>query len=163
MPLKEANNLKCSSGVSRSKRTSCYGQTPSIILNSFIFSNIFFPKTLALPYCGSINPVSIDKVVVFPAPLWPRSANIYPLYIVKSTPFTAILFPNFFFKSLIIKHSLFFSYFLRESATGSKFFEFKIISYSSSIWFSIDADFFLFLHKQIKFQGLTTPYSLGTT
>lgn len=85
---------------------------------------MLFPNTFAFPNEGSINPVSIDKVVVFPAPLWPSKANIYPLYIFKLTPFTAALLPNFFFKFLIIKHSLFFSCFFKVSVTGSKFLGF---------------------------------------
>jgi hypothetical protein len=69
VPLNEANNLKCSSGVSISNKTSCYGQTPSIILTSCIYSKILIPKTSACPLVGSISPVNIDIVVVFPAPL----------------------------------------------------------------------------------------------
>jgi hypothetical protein len=76
VPLNEANNLKCSSGVSNSNNTSCYGHTPNIILTSCIYSKILIPKTSAYPFVGSISPVSIDIVVVFPAPLWPSNANI---------------------------------------------------------------------------------------
>jgi hypothetical protein len=47
--------------------------------------------------------------------LCPKSANIYPLYIVRSNPFTAFLSPNYFFKFLIFKQSLFCSCFFKES------------------------------------------------
>ena len=69
VPLNEANNLKCSSGVSISNKTSCCGQTPSIILTSCIYSNILIPNTSACPFVGSMSPVSIEIVVVLPAPL----------------------------------------------------------------------------------------------
>ena len=62
------------------------------------------PITSAFPEEGSIKPVSIDKVVVLPAPLCPRRAKIYPLYIVMLVPLTAILSPNFLTRFLICKH-----------------------------------------------------------
>ena len=76
---------------------------------------MFMPNTFALPSDGSINPVNIDSVVVFPAPLWPSSANICPLYRVKSNPFTAILSPKFFLSYLIIRHSFCVSYYFKDS------------------------------------------------
>jgi len=85
---------------------------------------MLIPNTSAFPSVGSINPVNIDNVVVFPAPLCPKSANIYPLYIVRSNPFTAFLSPNYFFKFLIFKQSLFCSCFFKESYTSSKFLGF---------------------------------------
>jgi len=36
----------------------------------------FLPNAMASPYVNSIIPVSIDIVVVFPAPLWPSSTKI---------------------------------------------------------------------------------------
>ena len=41
-----------------------------------MFPKMSFPKTSAYPEVGSSNPVRIDNVVVFPAPLCPNSANI---------------------------------------------------------------------------------------
>jgi len=41
-----------------------------------MFSNMLMPKTSALPEVGEIKPLSIEIVVVFPAPLCPKSANI---------------------------------------------------------------------------------------
>ena len=80
------------------------------------------PKTDALPDVGYINPVSIENVVVLPAPLWPNKAKICPLYIVKSVPLTTVFSPNFLTKLLIFRHSFVYSYLLRESETYSKFF-----------------------------------------
>ena len=59
------------------------------------------PITSAFPEVGLRSPVSIDKVVVFPAPLCPKSANICPLYIVMFTPLTASLSPNLLTKFFI--------------------------------------------------------------
>jgi hypothetical protein len=69
-------------------------------------------------------PVNIDKVVVLPAPLWPKRAKIYPLYIVIFIPLTATLVPNLLIRPLIFKHSLFASYLFKESGITSKFFYF---------------------------------------
>jgi len=49
---------------------------PKIFLMSFMFSKILIPNTSALPAVGDSKPLSMDMVVVFPAPLCPRSANI---------------------------------------------------------------------------------------
>ena len=62
------------------------------------------PITSAFQDVGLRSPVSNDRVVVFPAPLCPKRANICPLYIVMLTPLTATLSPNFFTKFLIYKH-----------------------------------------------------------
>ena len=45
--------------------------------------------TCALPPVESKSPVSIEIVVVFPAPLWPRRTNIYPEYIERFKFYTA--------------------------------------------------------------------------
>lgn len=87
---------------------------------SSISLKMSMPNTDALPLLGSNNPVSIDMVVVLPAPLWPRSANIYPLYIVMLVLSTATLVPNSFLSPLILRHSLLTSYLLRISGTASK-------------------------------------------
>jgi hypothetical protein len=68
------------------------------------------PNTSALPDVGCKSPVNIERVVVLPAPLCPNKAKIYPLYIVISTPFTAVKSPKDFTRFLILRHSLFFSY-----------------------------------------------------
>ena len=47
--------------------------------------------TEASPADASINPVRMEIVVVFPAPLCPKSANICPWYIVNESPSTAFL------------------------------------------------------------------------
>ena len=76
VPLNEANKRRCSSAVSISKRTSCYGQTPSIVLIVSISLKISCPNTSALPDVGCNRPVNIERVVVFPAPLCPNKAKI---------------------------------------------------------------------------------------
>ena len=91
-----------------------------------ILENIF-SKNICDSFKGSINPVNIDNVVVFPAPLCPKRANIYPLYIVKLAPLTAILFPKYFFKFFIERHSFFFSCLFKDSETGSKFLGFNVV------------------------------------
>jgi len=74
VPLNELKSFKWSSGVKKSNNTSCYGHTPRIFLKSSIPPKILFPNTSAWPSVGSNKPVSIEIVVVFPAPLCPRRA-----------------------------------------------------------------------------------------
>ncbi len=161
VPLKEANNFKCSSGVSISKRTSCYGQTPNIILTSCIYSKMSMPKTSAFPFVGSISPVNIEIAVVLPAPLCPRRAKIWPEYIVKSIPFTATFYPKVFPNPLILRHSLSYSYLFRNSGMASKFLGSLFLTFSPSISLSWVYDLLLLIQR--KFHGLATPKSLGTT
>ncbi len=120
MPLKLANNSKCSLGVKYSNNTSCCGHTPKIFLMSSISLNISMPNTEAFPYVGSNNPVNILIVVVFPAPLCPSKANIYPLYMVMFVLSTAAFLPNTFLSPLIFKHSFEVSYLLSISGMASK-------------------------------------------
>ena len=44
---------------------------------------------LAEPVERPKSPVSMEIVVDLPAPLWPRSEKIYPLYILRLMPLTA--------------------------------------------------------------------------
>jgi len=55
-----------------------YGQTPIIFLISSIYSSTSYPNIFALPFVKFSNPVSIEIVVVLPAPLPPNNAKIYP-------------------------------------------------------------------------------------
>ena len=48
-------------------------------------------SSCACPPVGLSNPVSVDIVVVLPAPLWPSKAKIYPEYIVIEALSTATL------------------------------------------------------------------------
>jgi hypothetical protein len=47
------------------------------------------PKTVAVPAVGAMSPVSILRVVVFPAPFGPRNPKISPSCTSKSMPSTA--------------------------------------------------------------------------
>ena len=53
----------------------------------------------AVPPLGSSRPVSIDIVVVLPAPLWPRRANICPLNISSERSLTAYFPPGYTLES----------------------------------------------------------------
>lgn len=62
------------------------------------------PKTSAYPEEAPISPVSMDMVVVLPAPLWPSRAKIYPVYILTLRPLTAWNpLSNVFLKSVILR------------------------------------------------------------
>lgn len=87
------NNSKCSLTVSRSKRTLCCGQSPKLSRIDSMSVSILFPLTCAEPEEGGKRPVRMDIVVVFPAPLWPSNAVIWPLYIWSDSPSTATLEP----------------------------------------------------------------------
>mmetsp|Transcript_14291 Transcript_14291/g.29201 ORF Transcript_14291/g.29201 Transcript_14291/m.29201 type:complete len:332 (+) Transcript_14291:3232-4227(+) len=90
-PLKMANMRRCCATVRSANRTSCWGHTPMEVLISGIFSVIFFPMTSASPEVLLMSPVSIEMVVDFPAPLWPRSTVIWPSNMSRLKLLTAIL------------------------------------------------------------------------
>jgi len=127
------------------------------------------PKTVALPLLASNRPVNIEIVVVFPAPLCPSKAKIYPLYIVILVSSTATLSPNTFLKPRIFKHSFDYSCLLRTSGTASKSKTFLPSSISTES-FKSEALFssfvvlagLLLLHQNPlvhkKFHFLATPY-----
>jgi len=77
-PLKVAKSLKCSITLKSGKRTLCYGQNPMIFLISSISFSTSNPKASAQPEVMSSNPVSMEIVLVFPAPFCPSNAKIYP-------------------------------------------------------------------------------------
>ena len=161
-PLKAANSLKWSFGVKKSNRTSCWGHTPRIFLISSIFWKISIPLIWAVPFEGCIKPDSIESVVVFPAPLWPSSANIYPLYIVMLVLCTAIFLPKHFLSPLISRHYFSPTYFLSASDTISKFSSeslSKLMSSSTteSKRFSSSCPLLPLFLLQQKFHGLATP------
>jgi hypothetical protein len=106
--------------------------------------------------------VSIEIVVVFPAPLWPSKAKIYPLNMVMSISFTAIKSPNSFLNPLIFRAPVRF----KDSGTSSKFAE------STNDYFCTSSPrldrasffcYFVFLDLQGKVSDLGTPNSLGAT
>lgn len=119
------------------------------------------PNTSAAPSSAGIRPVNMDKVVVLPAPLCPKSAKIYPLYMVMLVPFTATLSPNLFTSPQILRHSLFDSCLFKESGIISKFrgFLFPISSSSRSFFLSESTPgrIFYLLLLHIKFHGFATP------
>lgn len=88
--LRAQKSSRCSRTVRKSKRTLCCGQTPRFSLSYYMLSKISKPSTVAWPSVGSISPVNILIVVVFPAPLCPNSAKIYPLYMVILSLNTAV-------------------------------------------------------------------------
>ena len=59
---------------------------------------MLFPSTWAEPEEGGNKPVSIDIVVVLPAPLCPSRAVIWPLKMFKDSSSTATLDPVEVFK-----------------------------------------------------------------
>src|SRR5580693_6923127 len=63
---------------------------------SCCFSTGFIPSISNVPLVGASRVVSILMVVVLPAPLGPRKANISPFATSKDTLSTAVKSPNFF-------------------------------------------------------------------
>lgn len=70
-PLSLLKKYRCSLTVNSSNRMLCCGHSPKLSRTLFISVLILQPPTKAVPEVGGIIPVSIDIVVVFPAPLWP--------------------------------------------------------------------------------------------
>lgn len=85
-----AKNLRCSLTVSLSKRTLCWGHIPRLLRIRAMSSTTLNPLIWADPLVGGKSPVNIDMVVVLPAPLWPNSAVIWPLYMLSVRLSTAI-------------------------------------------------------------------------
>ena len=79
--------------VSRSNSTLCWGQSPRLSRIASISVIILFPLMCAEPEEGGYKPVNIDIVVVFPAPLCPRRAVIWPLKMFSESSSTATLDP----------------------------------------------------------------------
>mmetsp|Transcript_34797 Transcript_34797/g.63335 ORF Transcript_34797/g.63335 Transcript_34797/m.63335 type:complete len:200 (-) Transcript_34797:129-728(-) len=92
-PLKTAYIRRCSRTVRSGYRMSCCGHTPSVRRMNFICVNTSRPWMKAAPPVGASRPVSIEIVVVLPAPLWPSSAVICPRYMVSPRSCTAFLGP----------------------------------------------------------------------
>lgn len=76
VPLKSYIMLKCSQGVNNGKRILCWGHIPMIFLNLLVLLNTSTPITSACPLLFESIPLKQFIVVVFPAPLWPKSAKI---------------------------------------------------------------------------------------
>lgn len=90
---------------------------------------------MANPALGRSIPVNIDMVVVLPAPLWPRSAKIWPSYMRTFTPSTArrplpkVLCRSSIFKNLFCRSKLSYEISGGSKLSGSIYF----VSKSSSI------------------------------
>ena len=89
-----AKKYRCSSTVISSKRTSCWGHRPRSDLTPSMSTQMSWPLTTAVPDVGGKSPVSMEIVVVLPAPLWPSRAVIWPSYMEMDRSFTASFFPN---------------------------------------------------------------------
>lgn len=61
-----------------------------IFLTFFRSLNMSMPKIDARPAVLVMRPVSMEIVVDFPAPLWPRSEKIWLLYNLRFMPYTAL-------------------------------------------------------------------------
>mmetsp|Transcript_15945 Transcript_15945/g.46138 ORF Transcript_15945/g.46138 Transcript_15945/m.46138 type:complete len:210 (-) Transcript_15945:2010-2639(-) len=80
---------KCSRTVRRSRRASCCGQYPRSRRTLHCSATQSKPPTVAAPPEGSTAPVSMFKVLVFPAPLLPRKPKHSPFRRPKLRPCTA--------------------------------------------------------------------------
>mmetsp|Transcript_61217 Transcript_61217/g.122721 ORF Transcript_61217/g.122721 Transcript_61217/m.122721 type:complete len:232 (+) Transcript_61217:282-977(+) len=89
MPFSLANSSKCSRPVRLSQSTSCCGHTPMTLVIKCISCFTDMPKMVQSPPDSGINPVSMLKVVDFPAPLWPNSTNKLSSSTAYDTPRTA--------------------------------------------------------------------------
>lgn len=96
-PLKVPKSSKCYLTVRSSYRVSCWGQIPIFYL---IFCKSVCPKTSMRPEEGSSIPVSIERVVVLPAPLCPNKTKMLSLYIFSDRLLTATNSPllNYFLR-----------------------------------------------------------------
>ena len=88
-PLSEPYSRRCCAGVSCAKIVLSCGHTPSDWRIATIAVRIESPSIHASPPSGGMSPVSIEMVVVLPAPFAPSSAVIWPRRISRSRPCTA--------------------------------------------------------------------------
>ena len=91
---------------------------PKFFFASIGFSFISTPIIFELPFVGFIRPVSILKVVDFPAPFGPNNPKISPCLILKLMLFAAVKEPYFLYKPTASIAMLF-------GAICSIFFEFS--------------------------------------
>ena len=93
-PLNTAKSSRCSLAVNVGQSTSNWGQTPRSFRIDRMSVSTLMPSIIAAPPSCLIMPVSTEMVVVFPAPLCPRSAVICPLRAAKQRPSTALFDPK---------------------------------------------------------------------
>ena len=94
IPLTPAKKPRCSATVRSSQRTSCCGHTPMLVRMAAMSEAMLAPLTKASPADGGTSPVSMEMVVVLPAPLWPSRPKIWPSNMSRSTPATAVCTPS---------------------------------------------------------------------
>jgi len=87
-----------------SNNTSNCGQTPRVVRIFFIWPNRSTLRYDPSPLVGIIKPVTIEIVVVLPAPLCPSKAKISPSNILTLMLFTAVNLPNSFLKFDILSN-----------------------------------------------------------
>eukprot|EP01137_Pigoraptor_chileana_P029005 Opistho-2@13609 len=90
-PLKPQKSWQCSMTVRDSSRQLYCGTKPRLWRMLSMPSRMLAPFTNASPDDGGKRPVSMDMVVVLPAPLCPSSAVIWPRYIFSERSSTATL------------------------------------------------------------------------
>mmetsp|Transcript_15258 Transcript_15258/g.32477 ORF Transcript_15258/g.32477 Transcript_15258/m.32477 type:complete len:285 (+) Transcript_15258:1877-2731(+) len=95
-PLSEPKRRRWRRGERESKTTFVCGQTPTESLMARMCVRMESPSTVASPAEGGMRPVSIEMVVVLPAPFAPSSAEICPERSSRSRPCTATPLSNTF-------------------------------------------------------------------
>mmetsp|Transcript_11049 Transcript_11049/g.16441 ORF Transcript_11049/g.16441 Transcript_11049/m.16441 type:complete len:251 (-) Transcript_11049:1514-2266(-) len=167
-PLKRQNIRRCSSTVSSLKSTSCWGHTPNFLRISLMSDLKLRLLTVMSPAVGLSSPVSIEIVVVLPAPLWPSKAKICPSYMSKSKPSTAALFPKCFLSPLTDIAWPVCSWRSKAGSTGSMFSFIALRRLSSSSWIWVWASWSSSCWSEVwpfqkegvkgKYHGRATPY-----
>mmetsp|Transcript_19975 Transcript_19975/g.36281 ORF Transcript_19975/g.36281 Transcript_19975/m.36281 type:complete len:217 (-) Transcript_19975:1716-2366(-) len=161
-PLTFAKNSMCSLTVRSGKRQSCCKQIPTPSRMSLICVRMSFPATKAVPDEGATIPVSMEMVVVLPAPLCPKRAVTWPLYIDKDSPSTAVFVPKVLDRFRSCTHRPSFSCSFKASDTGSIGIKsFSTAAVSSTAWLASPPHQYAFWKG--KYQGNGVPKSLGTT
>src|ERR1017187_4668693 len=94
MAYSAATISRYSRPVSDSKTAPDSGTKPTRRFTSIVSSSRLNPQIVAVPLVGASMPVSIFKVVDFPAPLGPRKPTICPAGISSESPSTAVWDPN---------------------------------------------------------------------
>ena len=129
LTFKLIKKSRCSLTDSLSKSTLCCGHSPRLSLMASMSVIILFPLMCAVPEDAGNKPVSIDIVVVFPAPLCPNRAVIWPLKIFSESSSTATLDPVELWKKSAYKKKT-----LLESTAQQLSFEWSHPRTSSKNW-----------------------------
>mmetsp|Transcript_37688 Transcript_37688/g.63426 ORF Transcript_37688/g.63426 Transcript_37688/m.63426 type:complete len:286 (+) Transcript_37688:679-1536(+) len=128
MPVKVAYNRMCSFTVSSGHRMSNCGHTPRLLRMASISVRMSIPSISARPSSGASPPVSMEMVVVLPAPLCPKRHEISFLANVNESLFTARTSPKVLpspmtftaaFASMAGSICWMFRFFISEPSSGS--------------------------------------------